>query len=149
VLVGIDLGSGELQLASRQGYDLALAHHPAGDAARPGLPAVLDRQVELMTNHGIPAKAATGAVQSLRRRTEHGAHSTNYRHDTSVAELLEQPFMNVHLAPDELGRRQFAEVGAGSTSSRPTPRSGAVRSGTLLCGCFRRGTNPFVTILRV
>jgi nitrogen fixation protein len=43
VLVGIDLDSGELQLASRQGYDLALAHHPAGDAARLGLPAVLDR----------------------------------------------------------------------------------------------------------
>ncbi len=109
-LVGIDLGSAELQLAAREGYDLALAHHPAGDAARLGLPDVLDRQVELMVEHGVPADAAEEAVASLRSRVDHGAHSSNYRHDPSVAELLGQPFMNVHLAPDELGRRRFASV---------------------------------------
>lgn len=109
-LVGIDLGSAELQLADRRGDDLALAHHPAGDAARLGLPAVLDRQVELMTDHGVPKDEAEDAVTSLRSRTDHGAHAANYRHDPSVAELLDQPFMNIHLAPDELGRRRFAAV---------------------------------------
>lgn len=109
-LVGIDLGSAELQLADRDGYDLALAHHPAGDSARLGLPSVLDRQVELMTRHGVPTAVAEDAVASLRNRTEHGAHAANYRHDPSVAELLDQPFMNVHLAPDELGRRRFAAI---------------------------------------
>lgn len=112
-LVGIDLGSAELQLAARAGYDLALAHHPAGDAARLGLPSVLDRQVELMTDHGVPAEAAEDAVAALRSRVEHGAHASNYRHDPSVAALLDQPFMNVHLAPDELGRRRFASVADG------------------------------------
>jgi putative NIF3 family GTP cyclohydrolase 1 type 2 len=112
-LVGIDLGSAELQLAAREGYDLALAHHPAGDAARLGLPDVLDRQVELMTDHGVPADAAEAAVASLRNRVDHGAHASNFRHDPSVAELLGQPFMNVHLAPDEIGRRRFAEVADG------------------------------------
>jgi putative NIF3 family GTP cyclohydrolase 1 type 2 len=109
-LVGIDLGSAELQLAHRDGYDLALAHHPAGDAARLGLPAVLDRQVELMTAHGVPADTAEAAVASLRSRGAHGAHAANFRHDPSVAEHLDQPFMNVHLAPDELGRRRFVAV---------------------------------------
>lgn len=112
-LVGIDLGSAELQLAHREGYDLALAHHPAGDAARLGLPAVLDRQVELMTDHGVPHDAADEAVASLRSRVAHGAHAANFRHDPSVAEHLGQPFMNVHLAPDEIGRRRFVEVADG------------------------------------
>ncbi len=109
-LVGIDLGSAELQLARREGYDLALAHHPAGDGARLGLPAVLDRQVELMVEHGVPAGAAEAAVESLRSRVAHGAHAANFRHAPSVAALLDQPFANVHLAPDELGRRAFVAV---------------------------------------
>ncbi|MEF8830211.1 MAG: hypothetical protein V5A23_01580 [Halobacteriales archaeon] len=109
-LGGIDLESPEVQLASREGYDLALAHHPVGGDARLEFPRVLDRQVEFMVDHGVPEDRAEEAVADLRRDTEHGAHSSNYRHDPSVAELLDQPYMNVHLAPDELGRRRFVEV---------------------------------------
>ncbi|MEF8773703.1 MAG: hypothetical protein V5A37_03165, partial [Halobacteriales archaeon] len=52
-LVGIDLESPEVQLASREGYDLALAHHPVGGDARLEFPRVLDRQVEFMVDHGV------------------------------------------------------------------------------------------------
>lgn len=109
-LVGIDLESPEVQLAKREGYDLALAHHPAGGDARLNFSAVLDTQVEFMTDHGVPRERAQDAIADLRRNSEHGAHASNYRHNPSVAELLEQPYMNVHLAPDELGRRAFVEV---------------------------------------
>ena len=109
-LVGIDLESPEVQLAHREGYDLALAHHPAGGDARLEFVAVLDRQVEFMIDHGVPRERAEAAVADLRRDSAHGAHASNYRHDPSVAELLGQPYMNVHLAPDELGRRAFVEV---------------------------------------
>ncbi len=109
-LVGIDLESAELQLAAQEGYDLALAHHPAGGDARLGFPDVLNRQVEFMTDHGVAPEDAEAAVADLRRSAELGTHSSNYRHDPSVAELLDQPYVNLHLAPDELGRRRFVEV---------------------------------------
>ena len=109
-LVGIDLESPEIQLAHREGYDLVLAHHPAGGDARVHFSPVLDRQVEFMTDHGVPEAAAEDAVAALRSRMDHAGHSANYRHSPSVAEHLDQPYMNVHLAPDELGRRRFREV---------------------------------------
>jgi hypothetical protein len=112
-LVGIDLGSAEIQLAHREGYDLALAHHPAGGTARTAFTGVLDRGIELMTDHGVGEREAEAALSDLRHRLDLGAHSANYRHDPSIAELLGQPYMNVHLAPDELGRRRFVEVAEG------------------------------------
>ena len=109
-LVGIDLESPEVQLAHDQGFDLALAHHPAGGDARLNFAAVLDTQVEFMTAHGVPRERAEAAIEDLRRNSSHGAHASNYRHNPSVAEMLDQPYMNIHLAPDELGRRAFVEV---------------------------------------
>lgn len=109
-LVGIDVESPEIQLADREGYDLALAHHPVGESARLDFSDVLSRQIEFMTAHDVPESEAERAVSDLRERVELGAHSSNYRHDPSVAELLDQPYMNVHLAPDEIGRRRFVEI---------------------------------------
>lgn len=109
-LVGIDLESPEIQLAHNEGYDLVLAHHPAGGDARVYFGPVLDKQVEFMTAHGVPEDRAEEAVESLRSRMDHAGHSANYRHDPSIAEHLDQPYMNVHLAPDELGRRRFQSV---------------------------------------
>lgn len=109
-LVGIDLESPEIQLAAREGYDLALAHHPVGESARLDFIGVLSRQIEFMTDHGVPVEEAEVAVSDLRENVAFGAHSANYRHDPSVAELLDQPYMNSHLAPDEIGRRRFIEI---------------------------------------
>ncbi|MFB6188111.1 MAG: hypothetical protein ABEI86_14775, partial [Halobacteriaceae archaeon] len=109
-LVGIDLESPEIQLAANRDYDLALAHHPAGGDARLNFPAVLDKQIEFMKNHGVPEDQAKDAIANLRENSEYRGHSSNYRHDPSVAELLDQPYMNIHLAPDELGRRRFVDV---------------------------------------
>lgn len=112
-LVGIDLESPEIQLAAREGYDLALAHHPVGESARLDFTDVLSRQVEFMTAHGVPEAEAESAIENLRENVSLGAHSSNYRHDPSVAELLDQPYMNIHLAPDEIGRRRFVEIADG------------------------------------
>ncbi|MGB9986033.1 hypothetical protein [Salarchaeum japonicum] len=109
-LVGIDLESPEIQLANREGFDLALAHHPAGDDARLDFTDVLDKQVEFMTAHGVPEDEAEEAADGIREGAEYGAHAANYRHNPSIAEYLDQPYMNVHLAPDELGRRAFVDV---------------------------------------
>jgi len=112
-LVGIDLESPEIQLAEREGYDLVLAHHPPGGDPRVNFAPVLDKQVEFMTAHGVPEERAEEAVASLRLRMKHAGHSANYRHDPSIAEHLDQPYMNAHLAPDEIGRRRFREIADG------------------------------------
>lgn len=108
-LVGIDAKSPELQFADREGFDLVLAHHPVGVAATT-FPSVLDRQVELMMDHGVPRERAEEAIAELRGDWRAQAHMANYRHDVSVAELLDQPYMNLHLPPDELGRRAFVDA---------------------------------------
>jgi len=109
-LVGIDLESPEIQLAAQEGYDLALAHHPTGDRARLEFTAVLEKQISFMTAHGVPEDVASAAAKGLIDRMDHAAHSMNFRHDPSIAELLGQPYMNIHLAPDEIGRRMMDEV---------------------------------------
>ena len=109
-LVGIDLESPEIQLAHDEGYDLVLAHHPPGGDPRVNFAPVLDKQIEFMTDHGVPEERAEEAASSIISGMEHAGHSANYRHDPSIAEHLDQPYMNVHLAPDELGRRRFREV---------------------------------------
>jgi hypothetical protein len=73
-------------------------------------PSVLDRQVELLTDHGVPRERAASATVDRRRDWRAQAHMVNYRHDVSVAELLNQPYVNLHLPPDELGRRAFVEA---------------------------------------
>ncbi|QKY19176.1 hypothetical protein B4589_001825 [Halolamina sp. CBA1230] len=112
-LVGIDLESPEIQLAHREGYDLVLAHHPPGGDPRVNFAPVLDKQVEFMTAHGVPEERVEAASSSIVSGMEHAGHSANYRHDPSIAEHLDQPYMNVHLAPDELGRRRFREIADG------------------------------------
>lgn len=109
-LVGIDLESPEVQLADREGYDLVLAHHPPGGDPRVNFAPVLDKQVAFMTAHGVPEKRAEEAAASIVSGMEHAGHSANYRHNPSIAEHLDQPYMNVHLAPDELGRRRFQKI---------------------------------------
>ncbi|MFW5911112.1 MAG: hypothetical protein ACOCSD_03180 [Halolamina sp.] len=114
-LVGIDLESPEIQLAEREGYDLVLAHHPPGGDPRVNFAPVLNKQVEFMTAHGVPQERAEEAASGVISRMKHAGHSANYRHNPSIAEHLDIPYMNVHLAPDELGRRRFRDVADGLT----------------------------------
>ena len=58
VLVGIDIGVGELLLADRlnqkgEGIDLVIAHHPQGRALA-ALDEVMELQIEMLETYGIP-----------------------------------------------------------------------------------------------
>jgi putative NIF3 family GTP cyclohydrolase 1 type 2 len=105
VLFGIDVGAAELLLARQLGVDGAIAHHPAGGAATLNFPKVLNRQVELMVEAGVPLEAAKTAVQPLLARALLRAQAANHDHAPSVARLLGLPFLNIHLPLDEVGRR--------------------------------------------
>lgn len=118
-LVGIDIESAELQLANSGGYDLALAHHPTGGYPILDFDQIFDRGVELMVEQDVPRDRAEEAVAGMREGWALSGISDNYRHTPSVAELLDQPYMNIHRPIDELSRRAFAEVieglGSGAT----------------------------------
>lgn len=105
VMVGIDIGTGELLLAKELGCDGVIAHHPAGGMATLNFPEVLTRHVELMVEHGVPATVARDAIQTLMTRSLLRAQTANFDHVPSVARLLKMPFLNLHLPLDEVGRQ--------------------------------------------
>lgn len=108
VLFGVDVGPAELMLAKDLGMDLVIAHHPTGvylDQWK-----VLLRHVEFMTAAGVPEDAALGAVAERIEATKLRGQISNYDQTPSVARLLGMPFMNIHAALDELGRRRMIET---------------------------------------
>lgn len=109
-LVGIDIESAELQLADRMNYDVAIAHHPAGGDPIVDFADIFDRGVELMVNQGVSEDRAEEAVADMRESWRLNGVASNYRHEPSIAELLDQPYMNIHRPIDELSRRAFVEI---------------------------------------
>jgi putative NIF3 family GTP cyclohydrolase 1 type 2 len=109
-LFGIDIGVGELAAAKQLGYDLVIAHHPAGGRATVGFPKVLSKHVDILTRHGVPAREARRAVAALRRDAVVRYHAANYDRVPSFARLLGMPFMSIHNPADEIGRRVMDET---------------------------------------
>lgn len=107
ILMGIDVGEAELLLAKQEGYDAALAHHPAGGAARVGFHRVLDTHRRMLEAHGVPPEDAAAAVADLTLQHEVAGHAHNYDRTPSVARLLGLPFLNVHQPLDEIGRQRM------------------------------------------
>jgi putative NIF3 family GTP cyclohydrolase 1 type 2 len=110
ILIGLDIGSAELQLAKSLGFDLAIAHHPQGGSASLNFAQVLRTHVRQMVQAGVPLKVAEEVIQERFFEARVGAHMSNYDHVPSIARLLELPFMNIHTPLDELGRRRLAGV---------------------------------------
>ncbi len=107
VMMGIDIGEAELLLAKQQGFDCAIAHHPAGGTARVRFHEVLARHQEMMMAHGVPPAVATEAVAELALRREIAGHASNYDRAPAVARLLQLPFMSIHTPLDEIGRQRM------------------------------------------
>src|SRR3989338_741063 len=58
ILVGVDIGVGEVLLADRLGnFDLILGHHPHGGALS-SLHEVMELQIDLLSTYGVPVNAA-------------------------------------------------------------------------------------------
>lgn len=120
VLVGIDIGVAELGLASAQGFDAVIAHHPAGGAAVANFHKILERHVQQMTAAGVPEPVARQAIARLSEAREVAAHAANLDHVPSFARLLDMPFLNIHNPLDELGRRWMQEVIAAQVTATST-----------------------------
>jgi putative NIF3 family GTP cyclohydrolase 1 type 2 len=113
VLFGIDLKAPELVIASAQGYDCAISHHPVGGSSTLRFHEVLERHVDQMVGAGVPRHVAEETMRATIEDRRVLSSMTNYDHDPSVAVLLDIPYLNIHTPLDEIGRRRMAEAAAG------------------------------------
>ncbi|MFO8034845.1 MAG: Nif3-like dinuclear metal center hexameric protein [Candidatus Bipolaricaulota bacterium] len=107
-LVGIDLDEAELVVAKQLGYDLAIAHHPAGGTAVLHYHRVLERHVDQMMAVGVPQERARAAVEEMIYDRRAVNAMRNYDRAPAVARMLDIAYMNVHTPLDEIGRRRMA-----------------------------------------
>lgn len=107
ILFGIDIGTAELELAQRLGYDLAIGHHPPEATLQAWRMYLV--HIEQMVAAGVPRDVAQASVSTDVEIMQWRAHGRNDRHTVSVAELLAMPYMNIHLPLDEIGRRLLQE----------------------------------------
>ncbi|MBP7726289.1 MAG: hypothetical protein KA136_02830 [Candidatus Bipolaricaulis sp.] len=112
ILVGIDLEGAELILAKERGFDLALAHHPAGGTAVLRMDEVFARHIGLMVEAGVPEAVARAAVEEKRYEDRITGQIRNYDRLPALARLLGIAYMNIHTPLDEIGRRRMAEAAA-------------------------------------
>jgi putative NIF3 family GTP cyclohydrolase 1 type 2 len=104
MLVGIDIGVGEVLLADRlrekgQVLDLILAHHPEGRALAE-LSHVMGMQADVWRRFGVPIsfgdKLMAGRIAEIERRF----HATNIDQSVAAARILDIPFMCCHTPAD-------------------------------------------------
>jgi len=112
VLFGIDLKAPELVLASAQGFDCAISHHPVGGSSTLRFHEVLGRHIDQMIDAGVPKDVAEETMQATIEDRRVLSSMSNYDHDPSVAGLLGMPYLNIHTPLDEIGRRRMAEAAA-------------------------------------
>ncbi len=113
ILFGIDLKAPELVIASAQGYDCAISHHPVGGSSTLRFHEVLRRHVDQMVGAGVPHDVAEETMRATVEERRVLGSMANYDHDPSVARLLDIPYLNIHTPLDEIGRRRMAEAAAG------------------------------------
>ncbi|MFA5362040.1 MAG: NGG1p interacting factor NIF3 [Candidatus Omnitrophota bacterium] len=103
VLVGIDIEVPEIILADRlreaQGVDMVFAHHPGGGAYA-ALYEVLQLQVDLLTQAGVPQKVAEAFLEERKREVERKILPANHMRSVDAARLLNIPFVCAHTPAD-------------------------------------------------
>ncbi len=113
VLAGIDIGPGEILLASQlnergKHIDLVIAHHPAGKAlAR--LHEVMDMAVDFFVSLGLPVHIAEKIMEDRVREVGRGVHMINHYQTVNIAAALGINFMNTHTITDNLVHRFIVE----------------------------------------
>ncbi len=102
--VGIDMEVQELVLIDRlnekgENIDGVITHHPTGRAlAR--LHEVINLQVDVLSECGIPVSQAEGMVKSRSDEVKKSIHPGNHPRTPKTAEMLDMPLMTMHTAAD-------------------------------------------------
>ena len=107
ILAGIDANATEVLLTDRlnekgRKIDLLIGHHPEGNAFA-SLHEVMDLQIEVSAEAGIPIHLADALLRERMQDVERGIHPINHNQTIDTARLLEVPFMTLHTVWDNLG----------------------------------------------
>jgi putative NIF3 family GTP cyclohydrolase 1 type 2 len=107
LLAGIDANATELLLADRlnekgEHIDLVIGHHPEGHGLA-ALHDVMDLQVDVYADAGIPVNVAHALMGERMLEIERRIHPSNHTQVTDTARLLNMPFLTLHTVWDNLG----------------------------------------------
>jgi hypothetical protein len=107
IMAGIDADATEVLLVDRlnekgEKIDLLIGHHPTGNAFA-SLHEVMDLQIEVSAEAGIPIHLADALVRERMSDVERGIHPINHNQTVDTARLLGIPFMTLHTVWDNLG----------------------------------------------
>jgi len=109
ILIGVDIDGEELLLADKFGdIDLVISHHPRGKALA-GLDDVMQLQVDVLAQYGIPINIAE---KLLKKRIEQVAREiapANHNRAVDMAQHLNLPFLSIHTPCDNLVTKFVAQ----------------------------------------
>ena len=123
VLVGIDMGIGELLLADRlaqkgRAVDLVAAHHPEGRALA-DLDQVMPVQADIWRRFGVPIHYGDMVMNARQAEIRRHFHADNTEQAVRAAELLGLPFLCCHTPADnsvqDFIQRRLDELGEDGT----------------------------------
>ncbi len=106
VLAGIDIGAGEILLASQlnergKKIDVVIGHHPLGKNLA-YLDEAMELQAEVHESHGVPIHLAEKILEERVNEVGRGIHPMNHYQVVNIAELLHINLMNTHTTTDNL-----------------------------------------------
>jgi len=107
LMAGIDANATEALLVDRlnqkgENIDLLIGHHPEGYAFA-SLHEVMDLQIEVSAEAGIPIHLADALLRERMQDVERGIHPINHNQTIDTARLLGVPFMTLHTVWDNMG----------------------------------------------
>ncbi len=109
LMAGIDAGVADLLLLDRlnqkgEKIDLLISHHPTGYALA-SLHEVMDVQVDMFEEAGIPANVAHALFEERKGTVRRRIDPRNHGQDIDAARLLNIPFLALHTIWDNLGNK--------------------------------------------
>jgi putative NIF3 family GTP cyclohydrolase 1 type 2 len=107
IMAGIDANATEVLLADRLNekgadIDLLIGHHPEGHAFA-NLHDVMDLQVEVSAELGMPIHLADALLGLRMKEVERGIHPINHNQTVDAARLLNIPLLTLHTVWDNMG----------------------------------------------
>ena len=109
LMAGIDAGVADLLLLDRlnqkgEKIDLLISHHPTGHALA-SLHEVMDIQIDMFEEAGIPSNVAHALFEERKGAVKRRIDPRNHGQDVDAARLLNIPFLSLHTIWDNLGNQ--------------------------------------------